>query len=73
LEEETKTEFKRVVSWERTALLVATTAGLMPGVASAQTDVSSTRISGTVRDAGGGVVPGVTIAVKSLQEAQGGS
>jgi hypothetical protein len=38
----------------------------LAGTALAQTDVTSTRISGTIRDADGGALPGVTVEVKSL-------
>jgi hypothetical protein len=51
---------------------VALTVGLA-GVALAQTDVTTTRITGTVKDVDGGVLPSVTIAVKSLQKPLGGS
>jgi hypothetical protein len=38
----------------------------LAGTALAQTDVTSTRISGTIRDADGGALPGATVEVKSL-------
>ena len=39
----------------------------------AQTDVTSTRVAGTVKDVDGCVLPGVTIAVKRIEKPKGGS
>jgi hypothetical protein len=58
--------------WAAVLFAVALTVGLA-GVALAQTDVTTTRITGTVKDVDGGVLPSVTIAVKSLQKPLGGS
>ncbi|MFI5142713.1 MAG: hypothetical protein ACHQQS_01725 [Thermoanaerobaculales bacterium] len=42
------------------------------GSALAQTDVTTSRITGTVNDDTGGVLAGVTIAVRSLLNTRGG-
>lgn len=42
----------------------------LAGVALAQTDVTRTRVTGSVKDIDGGVLPGVTVVVKSLDTGQ---
>ncbi len=47
---------------------------LLPRVAMAQTDATSTRVKGTVKDLNGGVSPDASIEVKSLHKPhEGGS
>jgi hypothetical protein len=58
--------------WAAALFAAVMTVGLA-SVALAQTDVTTTRITGTVKDVDGGVLPSVTIAVKSLQKPLGGS
>jgi hypothetical protein len=48
------------------ALFAAVLVFGLVGTALAQTDVTMTRISGTVKDADGGALPGATVEVKSL-------
>ncbi len=47
------------------ALFAAVLSVGLAGVALAQTDVTNTRITGTVRDTSGGVLPGATVEAKS--------
>jgi hypothetical protein len=49
------------------ALVAALLVFGLAGTAMAQTDVTTSRVSGTVKDAEGGVLPGVAIEVKSLE------
>jgi len=42
-------------------------------VAPAQTDVTKTRVAGNIRDVDGGVLPGATVVVKTLQKPLGGT
>jgi hypothetical protein len=51
--------------WAAVLVIAVLIFGLSGG-ALAQTDVTSTRISGTVKDADGGALPGVSVEVKSL-------
>jgi Carboxypeptidase regulatory-like domain len=50
--------------WAAVLFAAVLTVGLA-GVALAQTDVTTTRITGTVRDADGGALPGATVEAKS--------
>jgi hypothetical protein len=42
-------------------------------VGPAQTDVTKTRVAGNIRDVDGGVLPGATVVVKTLQKPLGGT
>ncbi len=53
------------VGWVAVLVAAVVVFGLA-GTALAQTDVTSTRISGTIRDADGGALPGATVEVKNL-------
>ena len=53
-------------SWTKlTALALVALLGVTGGAAWGQTDVTTTRISGTVSDAEGVALPGVTVAIKN--------
>ncbi len=54
------------LGWAAAALAAVLVFGLA-GVAVAQTDVTTARLSGTVRDPDGAVVPGATVVVKSRE------
>jgi hypothetical protein len=45
----------------------------LAGVALARTDVTKTRVAGSVKDVDGGALPGATSVVKTLQKPRGGS
>src|SRR5512135_2024815 len=53
------------LQWWAAVLFCAVLTVGVAGVALAQTDVTNTRITGTVRDASGGVLPGATVEAKS--------
>ncbi len=57
--------------WPGVAVAVASSVGFA-GVAPAQTDATAVFISGTIKEVDGCALPGVTIAVRSLQKTQGG-
>lgn len=55
--------------WAAVVLAAVFVFGLA-GVAMAQTDVTKTRVSGSVKDIDGGALPGVTVVVKSFETGQ---
>jgi TolA-binding protein len=64
----------KFLPWRWAAVVIAASLVLgLAGVAMAQIDVTRTRVTGSIKDVDGGVLPGVTIAVNSLQKPLGGS